>query len=133
MKNQKAVLILTSFLAVSAVLGLFVLSKTLDEFNIKIYFIIVVIVILAVISLSLAYKKFSMQKSGLTVEDELSNRIKHEAGYRAYLASMYMWLFLFLFKDKFTDPDLLIPIGIIVSAIIGGVLKLIVKNKLNEE
>jgi len=47
-----------------------------------------------VVAFARALKKDKEEKLGLPVEDELSNQLKYKAGYQA---SMYMWLFIFIF------------------------------------
>ena len=63
----------------------------------------------------------------------MTTQIKYKSGYYAYLYSMYMWLFIFLLKDKFPDVETMLGGGILLSALIGFIVKIIVKRNLNEK
>ncbi len=43
-------------------------------------------------------RRYQAEKVGLPPDDELSNLIKYKAGYYAFMTSMYIWLFIFLFN-----------------------------------
>ncbi len=45
---------------------------------------------------------------------------------------MYMWLFIFLLKDKFPDTETLLGGGILLAALISFITKIIVKQRFNE-
>ena len=95
-------------------------------------FILVLIIVLAVVVFVNALKRDRDIKAGLPVDDELSTRIKYKAGYYAYLASMYMWLFIFLLKDNFPDVETMLGGGILLSAAISVIIKYVVKYKFDE-
>ncbi len=80
----------------------------------------------------MAVKKDRDEKLGIATEDELSNLIKYKSGYYAFLSSMYMWLFVFIFKDKFPDTETMLGGGILLFALIFYVSKVIVKRGFNE-
>jgi len=80
-----------------------------------------------------AMKKNNDIKAGYPVEDELSTRIKYKAGYYAFLISMYMWLFIFLFKDKFPDTETMLGGGILLSAVISIATKFVIQRNYNEK
>ena len=130
-KNRKTLLIIT-LLTMLVVLAFIVITNkanVLKGLNLLIFALIIIGGIIAFVS---AYKKDKEEKAGLTTEDELSTLIKYKSGYYAYMASMYMWLFIFLFKDKFPDIETMLGGGILLSCLIGFISKLIVKRKFNE-
>jgi len=61
-------------------------------------------------------KRYKDEQEGFPAEDELSLRIKYRAGYYAFVASMYIWLFIFLFKDFFPDIETMLGGGVLTSA-----------------
>jgi predicted RND superfamily exporter protein len=95
--------------------------------------LIVIILLLAVIAILNALKKSREKKEGIPREDEMSVKIKYKAGYQAYIASMYMWLFIFFFKEYFPNNESMLGGGILLSALIGYIVRLRIKQKLHEE
>ena len=95
-------------------------------------FILVLIIVLGGVVFLNALKRDRDIKAGLPVDDELSTRIKYKAGYYAYLASMYMWLFIFLLKDNFPDVETMLGGGILLSGAISVTIKYMVKHKFDE-
>ena len=67
------------------------------------------------------------------MEDEFTTKIKHKAGHHAYIATLYMWLFIFLFRDLFPDVETIVGGGILLSGVIGFVSKLMVRNSFDEK
>jgi len=63
-------------------------------------------------------KRHKDLENGFPVEDEMSTRIKYKAGHRAFIVSMYIWLFIFLFKDLFPDVETMLGGGILLSAVL---------------
>ena len=132
MKKNRKVLWITAFLTMGVVLGFIVIKNETEMFQGLYLLIIALIIIGGVIAFITAYKREKEEKEGLATDDELSNRIKYKAGYYAYLASLYMWLFIFLFKDKFPDVETMLGGGILLSALMSFIAKYIVKQKFNE-
>jgi hypothetical protein len=95
--------------------------------------IIALILIAVFIVLMQAIKKYNEEKAGFPLEDELSLLIKYKSGYYAFIISMYMWLFIFLFRDKFPDVETMMGGGILVSGLLAMLTKLVLKHKFNEE
>ena len=131
-KNKKKLLM------ISVLLGSVVLTLTIMAMNTKLFqglnlIMVVLIVVIGAIALFSAVRKEKEERQGLTVEDELSTLMKYKSGYYAYLASMYMWLFIFLFKDKFPDTETLLGGGILLSGLIAFVAKYFVKQKFNKQ
>ena len=105
----------------------------MEEIQPKMLLIYGLIGIFAIISILGAVKKMKEEKEGQPIEDELTTQIKHKAGHDAYIASLYMWLFIFLFRDFFPDTESLVGGGILLTGLIGFIAKIIVKRKFNEE
>ncbi|MBC8266603.1 MAG: hypothetical protein H8E84_06510 [Flavobacteriales bacterium] len=90
--------------------------------------------LIALVSIIISIRKMKEEKEGQPMEDEFTTQVKHKSGFYAYIASLYMWLFIFLFKDILSsDPEILIGGGILLSGVIGYTCKLIVKRELNEK
>ena len=132
MKKTRITLLLISILIMSLLWGFIVLEKGTDLLKGLDLFIFILIVLLAAIAFMKAIKRDREEKAGLPADDELSTLIKYKSGYYAYMASMYMWLFVFLLKDKFPDTETMLGGGILFSALISCIAKYIVKNKFNE-
>ncbi len=60
-------------------------------------------------------------KDGVPSEDEFTKQAKLYAGSRAFLYSLYLWFFIFIFNSSFTDPEEMLGLGILGSALIYGV------------
>jgi len=80
-------------------------------------FIFLMIIVAAVYSFVTQMNKHKDIESGYPAEDEMSTLIKYKAGYYSFMSSMYMWLFIFLFKRYFPDVETMIGGGIIFSAV----------------
>ncbi|MBK3519441.1 hypothetical protein [Carboxylicivirga marina] len=131
MKTKRALLIVVGLtLAFSA--GIVAYSQ-MAVIPTKMLIIYCLILISALASIFIAIKKVKEEKEGQPLEDELSSRIKHKAGYLAYVASLYMWLFIFLFRGFFPDVETMVGGGVLLSGLIGYICKFIVKKQFNEE
>ena len=86
-------------------------------------FIFVLIMIGGMYAFVTHLRRYKDVKSGFPAEDEMSTRIKYKAGYYAFMASLYMWLFIFLFKDLFSDVETMLGGGILMSAVLAIVIK----------
>jgi len=123
MKQSKNALIILSILSMTFILGLIgvyragYIPKGLDVF------IIALTVIAAVYAFVVYLKQHKDVKSGFPAEDEMTTLIKYKAGYYAFLASMYMWLLIFLFKRLFADAETMLGSGILMSAVFAIVIK----------
>lgn len=94
--------------------------------------IFALIIIIGALALFLSHKRDKSIQEGYPAEDEMSLLLKYKAGYYAFLISMYMWLFIFIFKDKFPDVETMLGGGILMSALISYVTKFFIKRGLNE-
>jgi len=131
MKKNRKTLLITSILFMGAIWGFIALEKGTDLFQGLDLIIFILIIVIGGIALFSAFKKDKEEKEGLATEDELSTQLKYKAGYYAYLASMYMWLFIFLLKDKFPDTETMLGGGILLSALLAFISKMVVKQTLN--
>ncbi|MCP4977476.1 MAG: hypothetical protein GY931_15080 [Maribacter sp.] len=132
MKKSLYILLLLVGLTLTFVLGIIVYSQ-MAEIQPKMLIIYALIGIVALISIFVAIKKMKEEKEGQPIEDEFTTLVKYKSGFYAYLASMYMWLFIFLFRDISSDVETLLGGGILLSGVIGFVCKFFVKQQLNEK
>jgi hypothetical protein len=77
-------------------------------------------------------RRYQAEKVGLPPDDELSNLIKYKAGYYAFMTSMYIWLFIFLFKRYFPDVETMLGGGILLSAFVAIGLKIYLMHNYHE-
>ena len=131
MKTRRALIILIG-LSLTFAAGILMYSQ-MGEIKPLMMIIYGLIGIVALISIYRTVKQMNEEKEGQPIEDELSIKIKHKAGHDAYIASLYMWLFIFLFRDIFPDTETMVGGGILISAIIGFVCKSLVKREFSEE
>lgn len=132
MKKSLYVLLLIVGLTLTFVTGVIWYSQ-MAEIQPKMLIIYGLIVIVALISIVVAIKKMKEEKEGQPLEDEFTTQLKYKSGFYAYIASMYMWLFIFLFRGISSDVETLLGGGILLSGVIGFVCKFFVKRQLNEK
>ena len=132
MTIKRKALMISSILITLTLLGFIMVIRGPELLGGLELFILVLIIVLAVVVFVNALKRDRDIKAGLPVDDELSTRIKYKAGYYAYLASMYMWLFIFLLKDNFPDVETMLGGGILLSGAISIIIKYMVKYKFDE-
>ena len=133
MKKSRIILLITLILVLGVIVGFTIFGEGPNLFTGLNLVITLLIIGLGVVAFILAVKKDKEEKAGIPAEDELTNKIKYKSGYYAYLGSMYMWLFIFLFKYRFPDIETMLGGGILLSALIGYIAKIIVKRNLYEE
>ena len=85
--------------------------STMESLGAFEYTVAAFVLIAVVFSFVLGLRRIKDQKKGLTVDDELSLRIKQKAAANAFMLSFYMWAAIVLFT---VDSNLRIevPIGI---------------------
>ncbi|MFC1777101.1 hypothetical protein ACFL3I_07145 [Pseudomonadota bacterium] len=133
MKQTKRALLLVSILIMLCIWGFIAAYRTgyiptgLD------LFIFALIMIAGIYAFVTHLKQHKDVQSGFPAEDEMSTRIKYKAGYYAFLASMYMWLFIFLFKDFFPDVETMLGGGILLSAALSIVIKTYLTRNYHED
>ena len=131
MKSKKVLIILAG-LTLTFIAGVLIYAQ-MGQIQPKMLLILGLIIAVAIISILLTVKKVAEEKEGHPPEDELTNWIKYKAGYNAYIASLYLWLFIFLFRDAFPDTETLIGGGILLSAVIGFITKSLARSKFHEK
>ncbi len=130
MKKNRKLLLAITFLTMAVVLGYLVINNGTEMFKGLNLLIFALLIIGGIIAFVTTYKKDKEAKEGLTAEDELSTLIKYKTGYYAYMTSLYMWLIIFLFKNKFPDIETMLGGGILLSCLFWAVSKYVVKQKL---
>lgn len=130
-KNRKSLLI-TLFLLVTITLGIIVASSADNILKGPELVIFILIIVVGLIALAIAFKRDKEERAGMATDDERSTRVKYKAGYQAYLGSMYMWLFIFLVKDKFPDVETMLGGGILLSSVIFFATKMYVNRTFDE-
>ena len=133
MKQTKRALLLVSFLIISCVFGFIAAYRTGYEPSGFHLLIMALIIATAIYAFVVHFKQHKDVQSGFPAEDEMSTRIKYKAGHHAFLASMYMWLFIFMFKDFFSDVETMLGGGILVSAALSIVIKIYVTRNYHED
>ena len=132
MTKQKMLLLAINLVIILVVLGITAFEKETGFLEgihpIIILFLVLISVLIAIRPL----KKRKNNKAALAVDDELSLSIKYKAGYYAYLITMLIWVFIFLVKERFPNPDILLGVGIMLSAISAIISRIVIKRKPNE-
>lgn len=123
---------MTSVLIMAMIWGFITLGKNTNLFQGLDLLIFILIVVSAILAFLQALKRDKEEREGAPSEDELSMRIKYKSGYYAYTASLYMWLFIFLLKDKFPDVETLLGGGILLSALMPFISKFVVSQNFHE-
>ena len=132
MKKVSKTFTMTSVLIMFLLLGFGVAYNRGFDFKGLDVLIFALIVILGAIALYLSYRKDKSVAEGYPAEDEMSLLLKYKAGYYSFLISMYMWLFIFIFKDKFPDVETMLGGGILLSALISFIVKFSIKRGVYE-
>lgn len=131
-KSKKVLLILTA-ITILAVLGFIVFTQETIPLTIFDLVIFGLIILVAGFAITEAVKKNKEEQKGYPSDDEFSDLIKYKSGYYAFLASMYIWLFIFLFRSKFPDFETAFGGGILLSTVVFLLIKYFIKKKLNEK
>lgn len=118
MKNTKTLLAFLILGTLTFVAGIAVYS-TMSEIQMMDYVVYGGVGLIVLFSVVIAVKRLQDEKKGLTVDDELSQKIKMKAAANAYLASIYMWTMLFIFTiDSSVSRENLLGFGIIGMGIV---------------
>ena len=123
MKHAKDALMLVSILMMLGIWGFVAVYKAgfipagLD------IFIFLLIMIGGIYAFVTHMRRYKDVKSGYPAEDEMSTRIKYKAGYYAFMASLYMWLLIFMFNGFFPDVETMLGGGILTSAVLSMTIK----------
>jgi len=133
MKRNRIILLIASIAILAAIWGYIIYNKGRDLFLGYELYILILISLIGVIAFIKVIKRDNEEKAGLPAEDEMSNLIKYKAGHYAYMASMYMWMIIFVFKDQFPNNETMIGGGILLSVLISYIAKARVKKEFNEQ
>jgi xanthine/uracil permease len=133
MKQARNALIMVSMLVLVCVVGLVVALSTGYVPNGLHMLIIALILISAIYAVVTHLKKYGDTRGGFPAEDEMSSQIKYKAGYYSFLASLYLWLFIFLFHRFFNDVESMLGSGILVSAVMAMVIKAYLSRHYHED
>ena len=90
------------------------------DFYIKILIVFAAVLLGAVVYIWKLLKKRKDIKSGVTVEDEFTEIVTLYAGKKAFMGSMYLWFFIYIYKNLFGDIGNLLGFGILGSVLIYG-------------
>jgi Flp pilus assembly protein TadB len=129
MKNYKIVLLIVGWglLFIAAGIAIIFIGRgTYSMLNIS---LVALILIIGSIYFLRKIRNAKEESEGLPEEDELSQAIKYKSGYRAYFVSMYIWLIIFILKSQFVNIETALGSGILLSALVFGVLRRTEKNK----
>jgi hypothetical protein len=141
MKQAKNALLLVSTLAMLGIWGFIAVYRAgFVPTGLEI-FIFLLIMVAAIYAFFTHLKQYKDVQSGFPAEDELSTRIKYKAGYYAFMASLYMWLFIFLFKGVFPDVhlfnersvDTVLGGGILLMAVLSIAIKTYLTSHYHED
>jgi len=133
MNQTKSALLLVTLLILTVTAGIAVLVQSGYTPKGLHLVILALIVLSAIYAFITHFKRHRDHQKGIPVDDEMSTRIKYKAGHHAFLASLYMWLFIFLFKDFFPDVETMLGGGILLSAVISIVIKAYLTRHYNED
>jgi len=118
MKYVKPAIALVSLLVTLSIWGFIAVYRAGYEPNVLQTAIIAILLISGVYAFVVHMRRYRDEQQGFPPEDELSNRIKYKAGYYAFIASMYVWMLIFLFKAFIPDAETMLGGGILLSAFI---------------
>jgi hypothetical protein len=131
MSNQRIILLVINFIIIVIVLGIAAFEKEtgfIEGIHPAVFLLLIVISMMFALR---PLKRKDHKNAGLPVDDELSLSIKYEAGYYAYLITMFIWIIIFLFKERFPNSEVMLGVGILLSALSAIVSRLFIKWKSN--
>ena len=123
MKKSIIVFVVAALVLVTTVLWMLSSSGNLKTFDLGSFGIIFLVVAFAVF---LGFKRLSSARKGEPAEDELSKKIMQRTASLSYYISLYLWLIIMYFSDKFDyETHTVIGAGILGMAITFAVCWLI--------
>ena len=131
MKKKNKTYMMTSIIVMFALLGFAIAYTNGFNYGGLDILIFALIIVIGSIALFLAHKKDKADE-GFPEEDELSMLLKYKAGYYAFRASMFIWFFIFIFKEYFPDVETMLGGGILLSALSSFIIMFVLKRGLNE-
>lgn len=133
MLKSKKVLVLLAFLTFLVVAGFVAYSQGIKSPRVLDIAIFVLIIVVAGFAIANSIRISRDERKGFPVDDEFSDRLKYKAGFYAFQTSMYIWLFIFLFRSLIPDFETALGGGILLSAFSFYLIKYILRRELSEE
>ena len=116
MKKAVIIFIVTALVIAAVILWLMSLSGNLKPADLVSFAVLILVVGLA---LFIGFKKLSSARRGEPVEDELSKKVMRKTAAYSYYISLYLWLAIMYFSDKFNyEAHIIIGVGILGMALV---------------
>lgn len=90
----------------------FWLYSSLEKIGTLEYTVAGLVLVVVSVSVGVGLKRIKAEKKGLTIEDELSRRIRQKAAANAFAFSFYLWTLIAIFTIN-SNTDIIIPVGIL--------------------
>ena len=123
---KKAVIVFIVAALVLATVGLWIFSSSgnFKPADIASFGIIILVVVFAVF---FGVKRLTSAKRGEPPEDELSKKVMRKTSSLSYYISLYLWLAIMYFSDKFNyETHTIIGIGILGMAVVFSVCWIVI-------
>lgn len=123
---KKAVIVFIVAALVLATVGLWIFSSSgnFKPADIASFGIIILVVVFAVF---IGIKRLTSAKRGEPPEDELSKKVMRKTSSLSYYISLYLWLAIMYFSDRFTyETHTIIGVGILAMAVVFAVCWLVI-------
>ena len=118
MKNTKTIIFAIIGLTLTFAAGIAVYS-TMSEIKPIEYIIYAAVGLIVIFGLVRVVKNLKDEKKGLTIEDELSKRIKEKVAAKSFYASFYIWTMIIVFTvDTKIRSEILLGIGLVGMSLI---------------
>lgn len=118
MNNTKILMLAIIGGTLTFVAGIAIYS-TMAEIKPIEYIIYAAVGLIVIFGLVRGVKNLKDEKRGLTVEDELSKRIKEKVAAKSFYASYYVWTMIIVFTiDSKIRSEILLAIGLVVISLI---------------
>lgn len=123
---------LSGIIAISVLIGLSYYLG-INDFNRASKIIAISIITICSLALYLynEWKKKQDIKNDILVDDEMTIKSKVYAGNKAFQFYMILWVVIFIFHESFTEPETMLGLGILGSALIYGTCLLYYKTTQN--
>jgi peptidoglycan/LPS O-acetylase OafA/YrhL len=124
MKKSVIVFILAALVLISTAIWIFSGSGKINAMELVSLGVIVLVVLFA---LFVGFKGISSIKKGEPAEDEMSKRVMLKTSSLSYYISLYIWLAIMYFSDKFSyETHTVIGAGILGMAVTFGICWLVI-------
>ncbi len=116
MKKAVIIFIVTALIIAAVILWLMSLSGNFKPADLVSFAVLILVVGFA---LFIGFKKLSSARRGEPVEDELSKKVMRKTAASSFYISLYLWLVLMYFSDKFNfEAHIIIGGGILGMALV---------------